>query len=579
LRYAAGKALQDWDKLKVLDELWEPDAGHKPTLFYVPVCDLALPREQAVCQRLADEFRALIGPDNIVVRTSVRAGAEKLPNLPRTESVNPGAAAAWCLAKLTEFLEQGYDLKILAFVAHRFIAARASAWVRAEPGNPVVEIHGLWGLPDALQYCAYDIWEVHVPTEVATDYPDYKSNMLIARDEGGWEYVRVKNDLARGLSIGRREALDLAVRTALIAQRIGRSCHVMWFVGCVDVNGEHYSLPWYWIEAHDAAKNLDRSNYNVIAISDAAELAAFERRTDSRSRQAIELKPTDLDLMRDGKFIERVGDVAKKAKVPVLLAGSTLAHAYYQLRRHGCTVVTRSEKEHSRIRRNMSLGKLVRDKIPARIAQRQEAEITRKVPREFMKGYLTGKLLEEAMEVRSAEGQEQKTIELADVYEVIRALAQAEQISLEDIVASADKKKEYAGGFDEGLVLIQTGILSREASAMRDADQPLTQVLARKASGDSCEIPFSFFGFMEFDQPRSVIFEDLGVRLDMTLRTDRIELRLSREAEQLEFALDLSVGPHDEPKPKEKRTPMTKRAPALRKTGESVAAKKKKAMK
>ena len=75
------------------------------------------------------------------------------------------------------------------------------------PGNPMVEINSLWGLPDALQYCSYDIWEVHVPTEVATEYPDYKSHMLIAKENGGWEYVRVKNELGCSLSIGRRDAL------------------------------------------------------------------------------------------------------------------------------------------------------------------------------------------------------------------------------------------------------------------------------------------------------------------------------------------------------------------------------------
>ncbi|MEO6782722.1 MAG: hypothetical protein ABI196_17790, partial [Bradyrhizobium sp.] len=67
----------------------------------------------------------------------------------------------------------------------------------------------LWGLPDALQYCPYDIWEVHVPTNVATEFTDYKSNMLIARDNGEWEYVRIKNKLGRSLSIGRREAIEI----------------------------------------------------------------------------------------------------------------------------------------------------------------------------------------------------------------------------------------------------------------------------------------------------------------------------------------------------------------------------------
>ena len=545
LAHAEGQALQVWDKLKVLDELWEPDALHKPTLFYVPLSELPYYEVSGCSKKLQDDFRSLIGPDNIVVRTSVRAGSEKLPNLPRTECVRPEDAAAWCIAKCTEFRDQGIALTDLAFVAHRFIASKASAWVRAEPGNALVEINSLWGLPDALQYCPYDIWEVHVPTEVATDYPDYKSNMLISSNDGGWEYVRIKNELARSLSIGGREALDLAIRTSSIAERIGRACHVMWFVGCLDDGGTRFSLPWYWIEAHDAEKNLDRSNYKIFAISDPPSLQAFERQTGSRLRQAIELKLTDINLMRDTKFIESVGSAAKAANVPVILSGSTLAHAYYQLSRKGCTVVTRGEKEHSRVRRNTNLGKLVRDKIPGRIAQRHEAEVTRKIPSELIKGFLTSKLLEEALEVRNAEGSEQKTIELADLYEVIRALVHAEGISLADVVAKADEKKTKAGGFEGGLVLLQTGILGRDRQSIQNADRPLTQILARKISGDSYEIPFSFFGFMELDQPRSLTFEDLSTRLTVTLKSDRIELRLSRGAEQLELPLDLTVAQYD----------------------------------
>jgi hypothetical protein len=70
---------------------------------------------------------------------------------------------------------------------------------------------------------------------------------------------------------------------------------------------------------------------------------------------------------------------------------------------------------------------------------------------------------------------------------------------------------------------------------MQDGDSLLTQVLSRKLSGDTYELPFSFFGFMELDQPRSLVFEDLGIRLDVTLKSDRIELHASRDAEQLEL--------------------------------------------
>jgi predicted house-cleaning noncanonical NTP pyrophosphatase (MazG superfamily) len=429
----------------------------------------------------------------------------------------------------------------LAFVIHRFMAARASAWARAEPGSPIVEIHGLWGLPDALQYCPYDIWEVHLPTAVATEFTDYKSHMLLARENGAWEYVRIKNELGRSLSVGRREAMEIGSRTSAIAKRLKRPCHVMWFVGCVDPDGRPFNMPWYWTEAHPSERNSDRSNYQLFRVENQNDLDRFQRITTSKSKYALELMPIDLTLMRNMEFIEAVGKAAGEANIPVIIAGSTLAHAYFALRRQGCTVVARGEKDHTRVRRSMNFGKIVRDKIPARIAQRKEAEITRKLPENIQKNFLISKLLEEALEVRNAEARNEQTLELADLLEIVRALARLDGISIEEVVKAADEKRAKAGGFDEGLVLIQTGILGRSRDSIGDDDKALTQVLAQKTSGDTYELPFTFFGFMEIDLTRSLAFENLGVILHLTLKNDRIEIRLSKGPEQLELPLDMSV--------------------------------------
>ena len=239
--------------------------------------------------------------------------------------------------------------------------------------------------------------------------------------------------------------------------------------------------------------------------------------------------------MRDTRFIESVGKAARDVGVPVILSGSPLAHAYYQLRKVGCTIVTPTEKEHSRIRRTASLGKLVRDKIPSRIAERHEVEVTRKVPLKLMKGFLISKLIEEALEVREAQNPEQKTEELADLFEVYRAIAKAEGVSLNSIKQAADQKKRKAGGFEEGLVLLQTGIASSDRAQTFDFEQTIGDVLAGQVSDDTAQIPFSFFGFMELDHPRSIYFEELGVRLEISLRPDRIELKIVRGTKQLDL--------------------------------------------
>jgi len=535
LKLADAATLAQWDKLQVLEQLWEEDAVHKPTLFYLPLSDLPTRATSKDHARLKTDFAELIGPRGIVVRTSVRAGEEKLPNLARTECLKPDAAASWCF-NTARSLRKANPGKELAFVAHRFVASRASVWARAEPDKPMVEINALWGLPDALQYCPYDIWEVHVPTGVATDYPEYKSDMLISRDDGSWEYVRVKNDLARNNCIGSMEAKDIALRSVQIAERLGRPCHIMWFVGCVEEDGASFNLPWYWTEAHDAERNPDRTAYRTFTVRDNETLSQFIAFEGSRTRQAVALRPADLGLMRNVPFIEAVGHAASNAQVPVILSGSTLAHAYYQLRKQGCTVVTPSEKEHARVRRTANLGKLVRDKIPGKIAQRQEMRTTRRIEGELRKGFLISKLFEEALEVRNATSPAQKAEELADLFEVFRAIAKLEGKSVSEITKVANQKRRKAGGFEEGLILLQTAIGSSDRWAI-DADRGVGDVLGGPTADDTAEFPFSFFGFMEIDQPHSMLFEPFGVRLELVLRPDRIEIRLSHSSEQLSLPL------------------------------------------
>ena len=535
LKLADAGALTAWDKLQVLEQLWESDSPKKPTLFYVPISDLPSRATKHAIGRLASDFDQLIGPRGIIVRTSVRAGAEKTPNLDRTECLTPAAAAKWCFETARK-LKRDYQTAELSFVAHRFVASRASAWARAEPENPIVEINALWGLPDALQYCPYDIWEVHIPTGLATDYPDYKSDMLISSDDGSWEYVRVKNELARANSIGSGEAREIAQRSARIATRLGRACHIMWFVGCVEEDNTQFNIPWYWTEAHEATRNPDRAAYRVVTVNDHASLDRFIAFEGSRARQALALHPSDLQLMRDNHFIEAVGSAASEAHVPVILSGSTLAHVYYQLRKLGCTVVTPGEKEHARVRRSLHFGKLVRDKIPGRIKQRREMGVTRRVEGSLRKGFLLSKLFEEAMELREATEGSRKVEEFGDLFEVFCALAESEGVTLEAIRKAADDKKRKAGGFDEGLILLRTAIAAPDHIACKSA-RDFSDLLGEHTSDDTAEIPFSFFGFMSVDQPRTMVFSTLGVRLELLLRTDRLELRLFRLSEQLELPL------------------------------------------
>jgi hypothetical protein len=100
LKLADETVLRHWDKLAVLQQLWEPDAARKPVLFFLPLSELPARATAKARRDLTDDF-AQLGPQGIDVRTSVRAGAEKVPNLPRTECLTPAAAADWCFDQAT----------------------------------------------------------------------------------------------------------------------------------------------------------------------------------------------------------------------------------------------------------------------------------------------------------------------------------------------------------------------------------------------------------------------------------------------------------------------------------------------
>ena len=291
---ADAASIREWNKVRVLDELWGHGEASRPALFVAEVSELMSYGGGDLRGALQKDFETILGQRGVVVRTSARAGSRVSVNLPRSEDVSSEEAAEWCVNALSQ-LEVGPSEHDLAFVAHGFIGASASAWVRVEPNDPTVEIHALWGLPDALQFCPYDRWEVHLPTGWITSYPNYKSSMLISTADGGWEYVRVKNEIARHNCISEADAKELAMRSEVIADRLGIGCHVMWFLGCLDGKGGRYNMPWYWTETHGVEVNQDRLTYDALVVEDIKDVEALQKGVEPGPRRAIEFRPRCLE--------------------------------------------------------------------------------------------------------------------------------------------------------------------------------------------------------------------------------------------------------------------------------------------
>jgi predicted house-cleaning noncanonical NTP pyrophosphatase (MazG superfamily) len=100
----------------------------------------------------------------------------------------------------------------------------------------------------------------------------------------------------------------------------------------------------------------------------------------------------------------------------------------------------------------VAYNKLVRDQIPDIIAATGSQPSTRVLDHASYRDALRSKLLEEAREAEAA-ADGQLASELADVLEVLKALAQAHGMKWEDIELQARRKRAERGGFDRRIFL------------------------------------------------------------------------------------------------------------------------------
>ena len=98
----------------------------------------------------------------------------------------------------------------------------------------------------------------------------------------------------------------------------------------------------------------------------------------------------------------------------------------------------------------------MRDEIPEHIERHGETTVLAKISKHESRPALIVKLFEEANELLRASNPMEVEAELADLLEVVRSLASATGVSWEDVQATSDRKRTQRGGFDRGVVLMQT---------------------------------------------------------------------------------------------------------------------------
>lgn len=96
--------------------------------------------------------------------------------------------------------------------------------------------------------------------------------------------------------------------------------------------------------------------------------------------------------------------------------------------------------------------KLVRDNIPDIISKKGEIPIIRTLNDTEYQEALEKKLSEELKEVLTSSGQE-RLLELADMLEVISAIATLEDSNLDEVISLASKKAKERGAFKDKIFL------------------------------------------------------------------------------------------------------------------------------
>jgi len=120
--------------------------------------------------------------------------------------------------------------------------------------------------------------------------------------------------------------------------------------------------------------------------------------------------------------------------------------------------------------------KLIRDKLPQIMRDQGLAVFERRLDDADFIAALKDKLLEEAREAHAAADAREMTDELADLTEVILALAEAHGISRDQIEARRLAKREERGGFDRRVynaaVEAETGLPAADYYLARPGQYP-----------------------------------------------------------------------------------------------------------
>jgi predicted house-cleaning noncanonical NTP pyrophosphatase (MazG superfamily) len=480
-----------WQKLRCVSDFVA--AGMPATSLYFATGELIHVHIKAgtLSESLAHDLNLLLDQP-LVIRTDIRGETAFL--LARTDTVSTVEAAVGFMSKvLSQTLNSSRSLEDVCFIIHRFIPAAASAFSFAKPSNRRVRIDSIWGLPDGLEFCSHDSYEVDAKSQKLLDKRiRFKSTFLANLPTGEWKEANLAPPYNWMESLTSADLQRIATSSHKLAEEKQAAIVIMWLARIPAASGHPDLLPWRLTKedaprevAAAASSHFFGTSFKIRNDQDISEL---QRRSSSIS--SVVFRPDEPHL-RDEAFLNRLAHVATELNLPINLEGSFLSHAYYVLRKAGAHVACIDPIDPQPVKTRFR--KLVRDRIPVKIERSGESAETTTLLRPELLEMLRTKLVEESLEVLNAATDPSLYEEMADVYEVLRAMCNALGRSMIDVAKDAEKKREALGGFQNGVILVETKdmpliavdespALFTSTSASRKVDvQQIIGVAGRKA--------------------------------------------------------------------------------------------------
>jgi predicted house-cleaning noncanonical NTP pyrophosphatase (MazG superfamily) len=465
----------------------------------LPTAPLYILDDQAVIKQIAaGHIQASLRADmtelvkgSLVIRTDIATNnLHERQLLPRTDEVrNAVAAVKWIRKQSATLLKSG---KECAFIFHNFIPAQSAAFAYADPDKALVQIESLWGLPEGLYYNSHDKYVVDtmasdidsLPSEMVVklsvrEKRNFKRFFVSTTDNGKWERLPLSAAFGWKGSLSHKVARKIAYESRRIAKQAKKAVSIMWFVGVPPTIAKSPAIPWYHEPFDVSASHLSLATRTktpfdkCFVIQRAEDVETLKKSKEfGGSLQRIRVQPLDEMLLRDKSTLRNIGELAKAKGATIVLEGAVLSHSFYQLLSTGAIV----EIVHPFIgfEERHELNKLVRDDIPDLIRERGESVTTATLDNESLIRALKEKLVEESYELLDARDIAAITAEMADIREVADSLIKKLNIANDDVTKEQTRKRRERGGFERGIVLVETRNVPPTTKAPPKRDSHLT---------------------------------------------------------------------------------------------------------